>query len=422
MLFTLVKNELIKIFKRGKTWIVFGLFCLAMIGLVVVTKISANQMEHWRSPQGQIESIDNELQWRKDELKNYETTLNDLKNQNNSKDEINMQEENILYAKSEIKRLEDNRKLQEKILSGEKTVDWRDTVKADIESLKSDIKNMEQYEENKPHIGDLKKEIEKKQYFLDNNIKPIESWEFYPGNIAIQGMMILGMVILVAGIAVFMSDIISGECTPATVKFLLVQPISRGKVILSKFIAVILSVVSLICGAELATFGIVGAITGFSDLKMPVELGVKYQINQEVFIREGYKQIERVANSGYQSTMGDYVLQSFLLQVLFIIACCAFVFMISAIFKSSMITMAVSVIVSVAATTLPMMIDKLGEFAHLIFFNYGSTPNVINGDIAFNYYGNISFSPQLGIITMVVTIIVSYIVAYVVFSKRDMLM
>ena len=51
-------------------------------------------------------------------------------------------------------------------------------------------------------------------------------------------MQFLGMALLLCeGIAVLMSDIVSGECTPATLKFLLVQPVTGGKVLLSKFIS-----------------------------------------------------------------------------------------------------------------------------------------------------------------------------------------
>ena len=63
----------------------------------------------------------------------------------------------------------------------------------------------------------------------------------------------------------FMSDIVSGESTPATLKFLLVQPISRAKVILSKFIAVVITVVAMIAGLEVAAYGVIGAFTGFDD-------------------------------------------------------------------------------------------------------------------------------------------------------------
>lgn len=416
MLFNLVKNELIKISRRSKTWVVFGLFALAMIGFVVIAKVSSNQMEHWQSPQGQIENIDNQLSWMKDDLKRQEK---EIENSNYDKESLNNIKENINYLKEDIKRLEDDRKLQEKKISSPENVDWRDEVKSEIESYKRDIKNAGYDEEGVKH---LEQQIKDKQYFLDNNIEPIENWEFFPSNVAVQVMMILGMGILVAGIAVFMSDIVSGECTPATIKFLLVQPVSRAKVLLSKFIAIVITVVGMIAGLEIAAFGIMGAFTGFDAMKMPVTIGQKYIINQEIFIKQGFKQLELVPGSGYQSTMGDLVLKGFLLQLLFIVACVAFIFMISSLFKSSMITMAVSVIIAVASTMLPMASEKIASYAHLNFLNYSSPINLLMGEMPFMYHNNLNFSPQLGIGLMIGTIIVSYIISSVVFTRRDMLM
>ncbi|AQM60400.1 ABC transporter permease [Clostridium baratii] len=419
MLFTLVKNELIKISRRSKTWIVFGLFTAAIIGFICMGKVSANQMEHWNSPQGKIENMNHEISWIKEEINRSESQIKDGKL---DKETTNNIKEQINYNKQRIKELEGQIKIQEKKIEFPETVDWREEIKGEITDLKAQIKEAESIKsnENKDVIKSLEEQISQKQYYLDNNIEPVEHWEFFPSNLANQIMMILGMGILVAGIAVFMSDIVSGECTPATVKFLLVQPVSRAKVLLSKFIAIVLTVVSMICGVELAAFGIVGAFTGFDAAKMPVTLGQKYIINQEVLIKEGFKQLDLVAGSGYQTTMGDLVLKGFLLQILFIIACCAFIFMISSLFKSSMITMAVSVIISVAAVMLPSASSKIAEYAHLSFLSYGNTPAILMGDIAF-VYQNVNFSLQLGIGLMIGTIIISYIIAHFVFTKRDML-
>lgn len=420
MLFTLVKNELIKISRRSKTWIVFGLFTAAIIGFICMGKVSANQMEHWNSPQGRIENINHEISWIKEDINRSESQIKDGKL---DKETTNNIKEQINYNKQRIKELEGQIKIQEKKIESPETVDWREEIKGEITDLKAQIKEAESIKsnENKDVIKSLEEQISQKQYYLDNNIEPVENWKFFPSNIAVQIMMILGMGILVAGIAVFMSDIVSGECTPATIKFLLVQPVSRAKVLLSKFIAIVLTVVSMICGVELAAFGIVGAFTGFDAAKMPVTLGQKYVINQEVLIKEGFKQLDLVAGSGYQTTMGDLVLKGFLLQILFIIACCAFIFMISSLFKSSMITMAVSVIISVAAVMLPSASSKIAEYAHLSFLSYGNTPSVLAGDIAFSYHNNVNFSLQLGIGLMIGTIIISYIIAHFVFTKRDML-
>ena len=419
MIFTLVKNELIKVLKRGKTWVVFGLFALAMIGFIFIAKMEAKNMTYQQSPQGQIEMLNSSLDWKKDDLKHNEEYLKEIENNKSvNKSEIEQIKESIKYTKEDIKSIENDIKEQEKLLVKGK-LDWKVTLKASNDNLKKNLEEAKLTNSDKEYIYNLSSQIKKNNYFLDNNIEPIQDWGFYPSNVGIKIMKIFGMIMLAAGIAVFMSDIVSGECTPATLKFLLVQPISRSKVILSKFIAIVITVVGMICGLEVVAFGVIGAITGFDAAKMPIELGLKYKLNEQALIN-GYRQLEVVKDSGYNSTMGNYVLESFLLQVLFIIACCAFIFMISALFKSTMITMAVSVIVSVAATALSMMSGKIGEYAHLIFLNYGNTPDVIEGSIATTYI-NPNFTPQLGVSLMVGTIIVSYIIANIVFSRRDML-
>ena len=419
MIFTLVKNELIKVLKRGKTWVVFGLFALAMIGFIFIAKMEAKNMTYQQSPQGQIEMLNSSLDWKKDDLKHNEEYLKEIENNKSvNKSEIEQIKESIKYTKEDIKSIENDIKEQEKLLVKGKS-DWKVILKASNDNLKKNLEEAKLTNSDKEYIYNLSSQIKKNNYFLDNNIEPIQDWGFYPSNIGIKIMKIFGMIMLAAGIAVFMSDIVSGECTPATLKFLLVQPISRSKVILSKFIAIVITVVGMICGLEVVAFGVIGAITGFDAAKMPIELGLKYKLNEQALIN-GYRQLEVVKDSGYNSTMGNYVLESFLLQVLFIVACCAFIFMISALFKSTMITMAVSVIVSVAATALSMMSGKIGEYAHLIFLNYGNTPDVIEGSIATTYI-NPNFTPQLGVSLMVGTIIVSYIIANIVFSRRDML-
>ena len=228
------------------------------------------------------------------------------------------------------------------------------------------------------------------------------------------------MVILVAGIAVFMSDIVSGESTPPTLKFLLVQPITRGKVILSKFMAVVITVVGLIGGLELIGFGVVGAIAGFDGGKMPLKIGVRYAWDYSNLDYSGMPTLTQVSGSGIISTKGAALLQSFALQILFIVACCAFIFLISAIFKSSMTTMALSVIISVASTISCMVSKSIGKMAHLLFLNYGATVNVITGDVVQNF-NNPNFSIGLGVALMCLTIVVSYILAHIIFSKKDIL-
>ncbi|MDD6794480.1 MAG: ABC transporter permease, partial [Clostridiaceae bacterium] len=133
----------------------------------------------------------------------------------------------------------------------------------------------------------------------------------------------------------------------------------------------------------------------------------------------GNPSLKEVVDSGILSTRGTAFVESFLLQLLFIIACCALVFLISSIFKSSMTTMAISVIICVASSII-FMTTSLKKVAHLVFLNYGATPSVVGGDIA-QLYNNPNFSVGLGISLMCGTIIISYILATLIFNKKDML-
>ncbi|MDZ5010846.1 ABC transporter permease, partial [Clostridium perfringens] len=61
MLLTLIKNEIIKMFKRSKTWIVFGLF-IVFIGLAVFgTWMNDKHMKEWMSPEYQIKQSEEQL-------------------------------------------------------------------------------------------------------------------------------------------------------------------------------------------------------------------------------------------------------------------------------------------------------------------------------------------------------------------------
>ncbi|MGL5151779.1 MAG: ABC transporter permease subunit [Clostridium sp.] len=400
MLFTLVKNELRKIVRKGKTWVVFGLFLLLTIGLNTVMYFEAKNMEYNMSPEGRIQSLNEQITWRERDLQ-YLSEKDD--------------KEYLESVKLEIVSLKEEIKEQEKRKSEPVNPDqWKLDLKSEKEKLTEELNNEDRPEDSKKY---LKNRLEEIKMIEDAGIKPTEHWGFEPYNNAKNFIQVLGLIILVAGIAVFMSDIVSGEATPPTLKFLLVQPISRGKVIFSKFIAITLTVVSMIAGLELLAFGVVGAMSGFDGGKMPVMIGQKYK---EVMDPSGYMQIQPVEGSATISTMSSYITESFLLQLLFIVACCAFVFLISTLFKSSMITMAVSVIITVASTMVSTTVATLSSVAHLNFLNYGSTTAVFSGEMAY-MFNNVNFTPELGAALMVGVIIVCPMIAWFVFNKKDIL-
>ena len=116
----------------------------------------------------------------------------------------------------------------------------------------------------------------------------------------------------------------------------------------------------------------------------------------------------------------DLFTKSMLLQGLFIITACAVIFMISTLIKSSMITMAVSVVVTVFLTIGSYNLSALRKISHLVFLNFGDAISVFTGSSAMMMQ-NANMTVTNGIIVMIVTTVVAYLVAHINFSRKDIL-
>ena len=412
MLFVLIKNEFRKLIRRPKTWIVFTLFAV-FVGLTMFGQYKSDKnMRYYSSPEYQLENAKSNLEYytleidkinaiAEDKRVGYEETLN-----------------NYLSEKA---RLEESvKKYEDMIKRGDYSEAWKLELDNNIKAEEEYISRLEEEginEYNQQWYLNSKQQLEYNNYLRDNNIEPLYGWEFEAYGYMKSLMMILGMGILVAGIAVFMSDIVSGECTPATLKFLLVQPIKRGKVLLSKFIAVVTMVLVMILGLELTGFGLVNVFSKIEGGSFPVIIGKIYESKINV---DGFAEITAKVGTGNMVTNNEMFIKALLLQGLFIITTCAVVFLISSVIKSSMISMGTSVMVLVFATILSVSLSAVQKVAHLLFVNYGNTIGLLTGDSVF-MFNNVNFTVNTGIIVMIVTTIISYVISHVVFTKRDIL-
>ncbi|MCD2500604.1 ABC transporter permease subunit [Clostridium sp. NSJ-145] len=406
MLLTLIKNELIKLLKKGKTWIVFALFAL-FIGITIFGQYSSDKnMRMWQSPEKQLEMAKENLDYYKEELE-----LN--KNSDVNPEYIASLEESIEYSKEQIKSYEDI------IKNGVNEDEWKKQLDEEIEYAKESIIRYEKYDDewSKQYAMESKERLEQLTYLRDNNIQPLYGWEYDAYNYMSSLMQFLGMAILVAGIAVFMSDIVSGECTPATLKFLLIQPVTRGKVLLSKFIAVTITVLTMILGAEIVGFLFVNITSGVNNSAYPVSIGTVYE---KIINADGTTILSKVVGSGHMGTNLELFTKAMLFQALFIITACAVIFMISTLIKSSMITMAISVVVTVFLTIGSYNLSALRKIAHLVFLNFGDSISVFTGSSAMMMQ-NPNMTVTNGVIVMIVTTLVAYLIAHINFSKKDIL-
>lgn len=417
-MFTLIKNEYIKLFKRTKTLVIIGLLILGAAGLTFMLYKSEQQNLEWRDPTNRIEMIKDSMKYDKEHLETLKEDLKSTKVQS-TKDEIKMKiaevEEYIKNSESEIKRLEIEKNNPE---------DWKAILNAEIDGTKEQIGSIKESIRNgnkdrEQELGYLNERLEELEYYKSKDLKPMESWMFYPGFALIQVSAMLCFLIPLF-IAIFGNDIVSDEATNETFKFLLIQPVKRGKILLAKFITLLSSVFALLFGTQGIIFLGIGAVKGFADLEQLVKVGQKFEINKEILLKEGYKSLEVIPGTGDFITYGELVLRSIGMQALFIFACCTVVFLFSTICKSNMVSAAASVVVIVGGAVAPQMIYQLGEYAHLSFLSYGATAQLFTGDL--NYmFTNPNVNYMLGIGLMIGVALIAYVISHINFTKKDIL-
>ncbi|VYU48098.1 ABC transporter permease subunit [Clostridium tertium] len=404
---TLIKNELIKIFKRPKTWIVFALF-IAFIGITAYGTWSADKnMREWISPEYQIKQAEEQLVHVRNDIKRAEADGDE--NWINGSKQI---------EQSLLKQIDDNKKIIE---NGIEEDAWKKQLDDKIKNLEIIIKEYEDTginEWNKVYYAQDKQTLEDYKYLKANNIAPIENWEYNEYSFYNNLSQFFGLGLLIAGIAVFMSDIVSGECTPATLKFLLIQPVKRGKILFSKFIAAVITVLSLILIPQLAGMAIVNVTSNIEASDYPIRIEQQYE---KKFDQSSQQMImEQVPDTSTMVTNKEFALKSIGYQALFILTACSVVFMISTLFKSSMISMAVSVILTIFLTIGGQAITTISSYSHLLFTTYADSVSLLNSNLALAY-NNPNLTTTTAIACMLITAIVAYIIAHFNFTKKDIL-
>jgi len=393
---TLIGLEIKKLLHRKKTLITTIAFLL-LIGLVAFGTYKEDQNRRkWESPEFQIQ--------------NMEQSIQSLKAQMN---DPNAPEEFKKNIPNEIARLEEMIK-QLKSTPKANEAEWKKQLETRLDNNKKqlEIKGMDPRQKEF-----LKNDIQKDEYLLKHDIKPednkLTAFSFLV--FLFEGM---GFIFLAVGVGLFTADMVSGECTPPTLKLLLTQPVSRRKVLLSKFIAVVASATIMIVVIELIAFVIMGLIFGFGNFNYPMPVGTRFEFDKTQVIN-GTHPLVSVAGSTYLITRGAFLVRMFLIQVLAIITVASFAFMLSSIFKSSMVSVSLSIVTPVVLFILSNM-QSLSKFNMFMFTNNLSSQYIIQGQYA-TKFNNPMITPTFSIMILIVWTIVCYGISHLVFTKKDIL-
>ncbi|MCR3758993.1 ABC transporter permease subunit [Clostridium felsineum] len=392
-MWNLIKNEFIKLRYRKKFIICTIVFALVCIGFCAVYV----KMQKASTP-------DAAIQYYKDAKSSLQTKEKGIKDANLKQ----QYEQQISQLDEQIKEYQQSKT--------EGSKDWKKQIKNTIDSLKDQKNQAADITENTAKES-YNKQIVFYQYLLNHNIKPQDNNTLSTFQLLQSLLKLIGYILIPIIIAIFSADIVSGEYTPPTIKVLLSKPASRAKILAAKFFASAISCIAIILIIELLTFIVAGIAYGFDNPSYPILVGTKY-MNSGIKLTQDSTGLIPVLGSSYVIPLWQFLIEMFLFQILFIVACCAFFILLSVVLRSSVLSMTLSIMVVIALNIISQ-ISALHIIMPFLFTNYGSPYDILTNTIPST--SGLTFTTALfGVIFLVIFTIICYGLANYSFRKKDM--
>lgn len=279
-------------------------------------------------------------------------------------------------------------KYEEGRSSHETSSEWKKEVEAQIAT---DQKNLTELGDKNANMKmHYEREIAINEYRLEQNIAPETEnhiWSFVSDSIAILGFAGMFMIIIASGM-------VASEFSWGTMKMLLIRPISRTKILLSKYITVLLFGLFL-----MAFIFVLSAIVGL------ILFGTPTTDSSHLAYANGKVEEQNIVT---------YLIGQYLLSSIDIIMMSTLSFMISAIFRNSSLAIGVSMFLLFSGSTATMLLASRYEWTKYILF--------ANTDLTVYFDGvppidgmTLGFS----ITMLIVYFIIFHALAFTVFRKRD---
>lgn len=302
-----------------------------------------------------------------------------------------------------------------------------------IEEILSSIKN---YDKSKidEKILKLEKENNPKNDYMISQLKyekkyNIEKSELTPKGV--YGVMdflaqpttsIFYILILI----VLLSDIVSGEYVPNTIKMSLIKPIAREKIIISKF------VVSTIIGASTIIISTIifivesGIHLGFSDYRLPFDIGSKYVLNKSLPLTITTSQMEYVRNSISIVPLWSGIVRFVLIAILVSVASISVLILISTLCKKSLVSSLINFILVIAVSLiyfLKLMGDNILAAKYGALLKFTPIPYMFNIFEVLSGYISVILASSINIFFVIIvclswSLIMMFLSTYI-FGKRD---
>lgn len=227
------------------------------------------------------------------------------------------------------------------------------------------------------------------EYAIEHNIAPYEytAWRFADAASSLVFLVTL-FTVIVAG------DIVATEFGWGTIKLLLIRPVSRTKILYSKYLSTLVYGLMLLVILLITSFLLGGLVFGFSGVDQPF-----IYVDQDGVV--------------HQMNMASRVLMSFGFEAVTLLMIVTIAFMISASFRSSSLAISLSIFVMFAGTTVVQVLSRYEWVKYILFANI---------DLSMYFMG----SPMIKGMTLAFSLtmlavyfIIMHAVAWLMFTKRD---
>ena len=205
-------------------------------------------------------------------------------------------------------------------------------------------------------------------------------------------LMLIIMIFMIAG------SITSQEFSKGTIKLLLLKPYSRFKILLSKYITVILSIIVAFVIMFLIQFVVGGVFFGFDSLADP--LIIYSDINDSITIVNVF----------------NYVFMKFVALLPFFLLLSTLSFAVSTIFTNTALAVVIGFVGYIGGNMISELLASLKYWwiKYIFCFNWDLTPYI------FNYYPSIKgISLAFSITVCVIYLLLLLVPTFILFKRKD---
>jgi ABC-2 type transport system permease protein len=227
------------------------------------------------------------------------------------------------------------------------------------------------------------------QYHLTHNLPPTD--ETLWGNMLKAADLVVVVTVFTVVIA---ADSVAGEFSSGTIKLLLIRPVSRSKILLSKYVSTVVFSVLLLLVLFISAFVVSGVLQGFHDVGVPYV----YASNDGIV---------------HTKNIVQEAIITYLYQCIQMIITVTMAFMISTVFRSSSIAIALSVGIMFAGSSIVSFLSQFSWAKYYLFENtdltqyLNGTPNIPGMTLPFS------------VTVILVYFFIFIALSWIVFKKRD---